>query len=212
MANEDKSKVAGPTDPPAAAAQAARRVPQHGVIRVEAAASELCRNFLWGPTQSPLRGRWDAHYLPRGDMSEAGVTTIPVIPGQVVTIDPRNRRCAVTDPLADAGNQSLATEVFSRINAVLKESRCPVPPTVRENCDDAELATWTYWAMRLVQAGNGRVIEGEIPRDREHVRAMYPGVRISRKFFDAATQTAAESMMAAAAEGRGGYAPGGGDE
>jgi hypothetical protein len=162
-------------------------------------ACPLNRNLLWGPRNIVLRGRWDSHNLTPGDQSQAGLLKMPVLPGIQLRLDARNRRATITDPLADDENRSLLNEANAVHEAVFGSRFSPWDEVVYEDMSDDALATWMYWMMRAVNAGNARVLDGRIPQREQDIRRTLPGAVIVKKFQDSAEQYANSQTREAAA-------------
>lgn len=161
------------------------------------------QNLLWGPTAARLRGRWDGHNLAGGDQSEAGLRKMPTIPGVHVVIDPRARKCRLVDPLSLPANRGLLQQVNTVFRHLFRRDTDAVPEYALDNATDDQLATWLYWAMRLVQGENGRVVSGECPRDERAIAALYPGAKIEKKFFDYAEDVRRTEVRESVAAGFG---------
>jgi hypothetical protein len=120
---------------------------------------------------------------PRGESSERGLTRMPTIPGMYVRVDVRNRKAAVTDPLAEPENAELLRRV-SEVHADLFRQHCTaVDAVVRVNLSDNELATWLYWVWRELEAGHFRLVAGK-KFGLEDLAAAFPKARIRRQFYD----------------------------
>ena len=180
--------MAGTTAPPAATPPAQGSLGEGagqqriGEISVEVA-DENCRNLLWGPTQERLRGRWDWSRLPRGETSERGLTKMPVIPGLVITVQPREKLAIISDPLGLEENAKTLAEAVSAYSYLWNQTITPVPTRNYENLTPNLLATWLYWVWRGLDAKHLRHLTGKL-FSLSDLAAAYPQAKIRRQFYD----------------------------
>lgn len=169
--------------PPAQGSQVAGAGQQRiGEITVEVA-DENCRNLLWGPTQDRLRGRWDWSKLPRGETSERGLTKMPIIPGLYITVQPRERRAVILDPLTLPENARTLAEVSAAHAFLWNQSIVPVETRTYENLSPNQLATWLYWMWRGLESKTLRQVSGRLFTLAD-LAAAYPQAKIRRQFYD----------------------------
>jgi hypothetical protein len=145
---------------------------------------DLCRNAMFPPTQERVRGRWDPHEMPPGDVSSVGLLQMPVIPGMYVRVNVREKKAAVVDPLSFPENRALLDKVSESHHSLFQKRVTSVDPVVRENMNDDDLASWVYWMMRLVQGGSARLIKGELPATEDEVQKAFPRGKIRKDYFN----------------------------
>jgi hypothetical protein len=157
---------------------------QIGEIVVEVC-DEANNNHLWNPTQTRLRGRWDWAKVPRGETSERGLHKMPVLPGITITVNPRERRAVIEDPLGHPDNARVLAEASGVHASIWQTGFTFVERVVRENMTPDQIATWLYWVRRGVEGGHLRVLSGKM-FTLEELAAAYPTARIRRQFYDSA--------------------------
>jgi hypothetical protein len=173
----------GGTLTPASGASSGGAAQPTTVVVVEIA-DPLNRQVLFGPNQERLRGRWDPHNLMLGDTSSVGLMQMPVIPGVLVALDLREKRGSITDPLAAPENARLLAQTSNFHRELWKQAISPRPSVVQEEMSDDDVATWLYWIMRVVIAGQARVVQGVVPKDEKAVKKLVPRGHIRKDFYN----------------------------
>lgn len=186
-----------PTAPPPHGQSGPAAVPQRHLGDVEV---EVCdkqnSNHLWNPTQARLRGKWDWSRLARGQTSERGLHKMPVLPGMMIAVSPRQRRAEVYDPLSLPENARLLLEASTVHAEIWNQPFVPVERVVKENMTLNDLVTWLYWIFRGLDGGHLRLHSGH-RFTLADIALAYPTAKIQRQFYDGAAYRASKQKALA---------------
>lgn len=136
-------------------------------------------NVIFQPTAETYRGHWSNAKIPGQEMRPA-IRAMPEIPGIHLEVNTEARTCRSYDPLASDASRWAQIERIQRENAIhLDPNAKPWPEKVFQ-ADDDMLKTWIFWFWKLVDAGNARVVEGQIPEMKEILEM--PGTAVVGQF------------------------------
>jgi len=107
-----------------------------------------------------LRGRWSVTNE-IGKTSSKGLTAMPDIDGQYVTLDCTNRSLEISDPLGQ--DEALLERVNQIHEDVFSTSVKPIPTIYNTDLSDDEIKSVLYEIARWVTAGTARVTAGNVP-------------------------------------------------
>lgn len=138
-------------------------------------AIEICNHrnqqVIWNPDAKVMRGRWENTNIPAGNNVDATLRAMPEIPGIVIMVDSSKRALRRYDPLRLPKHKDLLERIRTVYSSMFDtlDLGAKVSPDndIFIKVDDAsedELRTWTYWARRILDSDNCRVIDGEVPQ------------------------------------------------
>jgi|GEM_PF-1546910 len=118
-------------------------------------ASNANASLHFYPTDSRLRGRFDARLLPTSHSSAVLAQSWPeVIPGQAVGVDAVKGEAWVRDRLYEPQFQALRRKI-EKLGFVL--------PPERVDFNKPHVATWLFWMSRAVESGAAVSLTGQLP-------------------------------------------------
>lgn len=121
--------------------------------------------IVFAPKNEQLRGRFSAHHMGRNASSTRGILNMPDLPGMYVSLDLREGKGSIIDPLS-LPEFAPTLEAASKVHQdgdVSGRGLTFRPNAVEDEMDDDRCATWLYWMMRLIRDKDARVISGECP-------------------------------------------------
>ena len=128
------------------------------------------QQVIWYPDGKVMRGRWENSNIPAGNSVDPALRSMPEIPGIVIMLDTSKRALRRYDPLRLPKHKELMEKirtVYSQMfDAIDLGAKVAPDNDIFIKVDDAtddELRTWIYWARRVLDADNCRVIDGEVP-------------------------------------------------
>lgn len=115
-----------------------------------------------------VRGTWKRENVPASSLGES-MSQMPEIPGQQMTVLPRERKAIVTDPLADQ------QELVAKANAILDGTAqartgggmVAHPKMELPLADDDLVKTLVFTLADWVKCGNCIVVKGKVPTPEE---------------------------------------------
>lgn len=123
-------------------------------IEIEVASSSNAALHFY-PTDSRLRGRFDARLLPAGRSSAVLAQNWPdAIPGQVIGIDTAKGEAWVRDRLYEPQFQALRRKI--------EKLGYSLPPE-RIDISKPHVPTWHFWMARAVESGAAAILSGQLP-------------------------------------------------
>jgi hypothetical protein len=141
------------------------------------------RNFIFGPTQDYLRGRWLKANLHGPDEIPQEIELLGDVPGMCIELDPRTRKGRIFDALRLPKNAMVLEKVASAHESNWNQKNMG-PEKDREfdfrlgRDPDTEIKTWAYYMRRMLDGtvydrdrkgnviGGGpqaRIVEGSLP-------------------------------------------------
>ena len=117
------------------------------------------------PLGAARRGKWRRSNLPLMNLADAEVAGLPNLPGYRVAVDTVAHKIRVFDPLEHDHSRP---QIESAMRKFFKRRLEIEPEQVTHDQPLATLHRWLAWMHRLVEAGNARVVRGEIPPEVVH--------------------------------------------
>jgi hypothetical protein len=111
------------------------------------------RGLHFRPIGRTVRGRMDPNQIQTETGRHLRERWPTLIPGQVLGIDTTSGEKYLREPLHDQEHGSARRLIEKRGRELPKE---------RETFDSESTATWVYWLKRAVDAGQARVISGDL--------------------------------------------------
>lgn len=125
-----------------------------------------------------VRGTWRREHVPAMSLGETMAMAPEVIPGQQMTVYPRERRAVITDPLEndpkllDRANKCASGGAIRGVEQPMMA--CPKQEIKLE--DDDQTKTLILTLIRLAECGNCRVVKGQLPTEEQLAAA--PGLEL----------------------------------
>jgi hypothetical protein len=114
----------------------------------------LNQNFRFAPLQQTIRGRFDFHRIAEPNAGKLLGRWPAAIPSQVLEFDCGTGEGAIVEPLYEARYTPLREKIEGQ-GQQLPAERQPFK---------VDAATFVYWLSGLVETGDAKILQGELPK------------------------------------------------
>ena len=119
-------------------------------------------NLYFAPAGVLVRGRFSMMRFGQFERNALALQNDPLaeIPGQVIGIDPANRRAWIDEPLQFPQHAKLAKLIEKARFALPERQDFTLPEKDRHYCP---VSTWLYWMKDAVDLGVAKLVRGQFP-------------------------------------------------